>query len=67
MDETDCKAYDKAVIMGKIWTNNSSVDRLAMLQQTELEHPGVNQVAIEKDWWVTIGGCYKLYSAESKD
>ncbi len=54
MDETDCKAYDKAVIMAKIWIKNSSVDRLAMLQQTELEHPGVNQVAIEKDWWVTI-------------
>ena len=25
-----------------------------MLQQTEVGHPGVNQVAIEKDWWVTV-------------
>ncbi|WP_302952875.1 hypothetical protein [uncultured Prevotella sp.] len=40
--------------MGKLWLNNEIVDRLAMLQQTEIEHPGINQVAIEKDWWVTI-------------
>lgn len=40
--------------MGKLWLNNEIVDRLAMLQQTEVEHPGVNQVAIEKDWWVTV-------------
>ena len=40
--------------MGKLWLNNEIVDRLAMLQQTEAEHPGVNQIAIEKDWWVTI-------------
>lgn len=40
--------------MGKLWFNNELVDRIAMLQQTEAEHPGINQVAIEKDWWVTI-------------
>lgn len=40
--------------MGKLWLNNGLVDRLAMLQQTEIEHPGINQVAIEKDWWVTV-------------
>lgn len=40
--------------MGKLWLNNDLVDRLAMLQQTEIEHPGINQVAIEKDWWVTV-------------
>lgn len=40
--------------MGKLWLNNELVDRLAMLQQTEATHPGVNQVAIEKDWWVTL-------------
>lgn len=40
--------------MGKLWLNNEIVDRLAMLQQTEVGHPGVNQVAIEKDWWVTV-------------
>lgn len=40
--------------MGKLWLNNELVDRLAMLQQTEIEHSGINQVAIEKDWWVTI-------------
>lgn len=40
--------------MEKLWLNNELVDRLAMLQQTEAAHPGINQVAIEKDWWVTI-------------
>ena len=40
--------------MGKLWLNNELVDRLAMLQQTEIKHPGINQVAIEKDWWVTV-------------
>ena len=40
--------------MGKLWLNNEFVDRLAMLQQTEATHPGINQVAIEKDWWVTV-------------
>ena len=25
-----------------------------MLQQTEFSHPKINQVALEKDWWVTI-------------
>ena len=40
--------------MGKLWLHNELVDRLAMLQQTEATHPGINQVAIEKDWWVTI-------------
>jgi hypothetical protein len=36
--------------MGKLWLNNELVDRLAMLQQTESTHPGINKVAIEKDW-----------------
>lgn len=40
--------------MGKLWLNNELVDRLAMLQQTETEHHGINQIAIEKDWWVTV-------------
>lgn len=40
--------------MGKLWLNNEMVDRLAMLQQTEAEHPGISQIAIEKDWWVTV-------------
>lgn len=40
--------------MGKLWLNNEIVDRLAMIQQAETDHPGINQVAIEKDWWVTI-------------
>ena len=35
--------------MSKLWLNNELVDRLAMLQKTETEHPGINQVAIEKD------------------
>ncbi len=40
--------------MGKLWINNDIVDRLAMLQQTEAGHSGINQMAIEKDWWVTV-------------
>ena len=40
--------------MSKLWFNNELVDRLAMLQQTETYHHGINQVAIEKDWWVTV-------------
>lgn len=40
--------------MNKLWLNNELVDRVAMLQKTETEHPGINQVAIEKDWWVTV-------------
>ena len=40
--------------MGKLWLNNELVDRHAMLQQTEATHPGINQLAIEKDWWVTV-------------
>ena len=40
--------------MGKLWLNNEIVDRLAMLQHTEAGHTGINQVAIEKDWWVTV-------------
>lgn len=40
--------------MRKLWINNELVDRLAMLQKTETGHPGINQLAIEKDWWVTV-------------
>ncbi len=40
--------------MGKLWIKNELVDRQAMLQQVEINHPGINQVAIEKDWWVTV-------------
>jgi len=40
--------------MEKLWLNNAIVDRLAMLQKAEIDHPGINQAAIEKDWWVTI-------------
>ncbi|MCD8207921.1 MAG: nucleotidyl transferase AbiEii/AbiGii toxin family protein [Bacteroidales bacterium] len=40
--------------MEKLWLDNETVDRLAMLQQTEVEHPGINQIAIEKDWWMTV-------------
>ena len=40
--------------MDKSWLNNNLVNRLAMLQQAETNLPGINQVAIEKDWWVTI-------------
>lgn len=31
--------------MNKLWLNNELVDRVAMLQKTETEHPGINQVS----------------------
>ncbi|MDD7437499.1 MAG: nucleotidyl transferase AbiEii/AbiGii toxin family protein [Phocaeicola sp.] len=40
--------------MNSLWINNTLEDRLAMLQQTEDSLPGINQSAIEKDWWVTV-------------
>ena len=52
--------------MGKLWLNNEIVDRLAMLQQTEIEHPGINQIAIEKDWWVTIA-LKALFQTDCRD
>ena len=52
--------------MGKLWLNNEIVDRLAMLQQTEAKHPGVNQIAIEKDWWVTVT-LKALFQADCRD
>ena len=58
MDEesykTNANRLKQISIMGKLWLDNEIIDRLAMLQQTEASHPGVNQVAIEKDWWVTV-------------
>jgi hypothetical protein len=30
--------------MNKLWLNNELVDRVAMLQKTETEHPGINQL-----------------------
>ena len=38
---------------GKLWLNNELVDRLAMLQQTDIKHSKMNEVAIEKDWRAT--------------
>ena len=52
--------------MGKLWLHNELVDRLAMLQQTEATHPGINQVAIEKDWWVTVT-LKALFQADCRD
>jgi len=37
-----------------------------MLQQTEAGHPGINQVAIEKDWWVTVM-LKALFQTECRD
>lgn len=34
------------------WQNHTKNDRLALLQQTA-DREGINQVAVEKDWWVT--------------
>lgn len=52
--------------MEKLWFNNKELDRLAMLQQTEAEQSGINQAAIEKDWWVTIT-LKALFQSECRD
>ena len=38
----------------KLWLNNPIEDRLYMLQKSAKDHPGINQLAIEKDWWVMV-------------
>ena len=38
----------------KLWLNNTIEDRLYMLQKAANDHPGINQLAIEKDWWVMV-------------
>ncbi|WP_302778067.1 nucleotidyl transferase AbiEii/AbiGii toxin family protein [Porphyromonas uenonis] len=40
--------------MKKLWIKNTAEDKIAMLQQAESVHTGINQSAIEKDWWVTV-------------
>lgn len=40
--------------MERLWLNNDLIDRIAQLQQTASDHPGIHQVAVEKDWWVTV-------------
>ena len=40
--------------MERLWLNNDLVDRIAQLQKTANDHPGIHQVAVEKDWWVTV-------------
>lgn len=52
--------------MNNLWLNNELVDRVAMLQKTETEHPGINQVAIEKDWWVTVA-LRALFQTDCRD
>lgn len=36
-----------------LWLNHTIDERIAMLQRAE-EKFRINQVAIEKDWWVTV-------------
>ncbi len=52
--------------MENLWLDNEIVDRLAMLQQTEADHAGVNQIAIEKDWWMTVT-LKALFQTECRD
>ena len=48
-----CKGVSRGFRISSLRGCRELIDRLAMLQQTEIEHLGINQVAIEKDWWVT--------------
>ncbi len=52
--------------MGKLWLDNGIADRLAMLQQTEADHDGISQIAIEKDWWMTVT-LKALFQTECRD
>ena len=36
-----------------LWIKHTKAERIAMLQRAE-EKFGINQVALEKDWWVTV-------------
>lgn len=51
----------------KLWLNNTIEDRLYMLQKSAKDHPGINQLAIEKDWWVmvTLKALFKTTCADS--
>lgn len=51
----------------KLWLNNTIEDRLYMLQKAAKDHPGINQLAIEKDWWVmvTLKALFKTTCADS--
>jgi len=40
--------------MEKLWINNNLEDRLFLLAQTTDAHAGMNQLAVEKDWWVCL-------------
>lgn len=54
MDEESCQTDDRKSRMKKLWIKNTAEDKIAMLQQAESVHTGINQSAIEKDWWVTV-------------
>lgn len=54
MDEKSCQTDDRKSRMKKLWIKNTAEDKIAMLQQAESVHTGINQSAIEKDWWVTV-------------
>lgn len=51
----------------KLWLNNTIEDRLYMLQKAAKDHPGINQLAIEKDWWVmvTLKALFRTTCADS--
>lgn len=51
----------------KLWLNNTIEDRLFMLQKSAKDHPGINQLAIEKDWWVmvTLKALFRTTCADS--
>lgn len=51
----------------KLWLYNTIEDRLYMLQKAAKDHPGINQLAIEKDWWVmvTLKALFRTTCADS--
>ena len=51
----------------KLWLDNTLEDRLYMLQKAAKDHPGINQLAIEKDWWVmvTVKALFRTTCADS--
>ena len=40
--------------MKKLWIRNTVDERRAMIGQAVLAHKGMSELAVEKDWWVTV-------------
>lgn len=67
MDEKDFETYDGLVInMENYWIKNSLSERKMMIERAAEARPGMELLAVEKDWWVMA--CLKaLFRCGCKD